>query len=136
MGKYYDNSIIPTSLKRNFDVYDRVEKLGINLGNFEDNVTDLTGAGIAGIVFHESGLVYLSGLGLGPGNMYDDPDRIQKGHAHLLDRSGIDHVLASGEPRRDGVRRGRAGAGDIAAGREAPCARTEQRADETADAAA
>lgn len=85
MGKFYDNSIIPTSLKRNFDVYDRVEKLGINLGSFEDNVTDLTGAGIAGIVFHESGLVYLSGLGLGPGNMYDDPDRIEEGQAAAQD---------------------------------------------------
>ena len=85
MGKFYDNSIIPTSLKRNFDVYDRVEKLGINLGTFEDNVTDLTGAGIAGIVFHESGLVYLSGSGLGPGNMYDDPDRIEEGQAAAQD---------------------------------------------------
>ena len=29
MGKYYDNSIIPQEMRRDFDVYDRIEKLGI-----------------------------------------------------------------------------------------------------------
>ena len=38
MGKYYDNSIIPVSLRRNFNVYDRINKLSIDLGSFEDNV--------------------------------------------------------------------------------------------------
>ncbi len=79
MGTFYDNSIIPDHLKRNFDVYDRINKLGIDLGTFEAEVTSLKDAGISGIVFHESGLVYLSGMGLGPGQMYDDPDRIKEG---------------------------------------------------------
>jgi hypothetical protein len=35
MGAFYDNSIIPDHLKRNFDVYDRINKLGIDLGTFD-----------------------------------------------------------------------------------------------------
>lgn len=81
MGKFYDNSIIPDEMRRDFDVYDRLKKLGIELGSFEDNVKSLAGANIAGAVVHESGLVYLSGLGLGPGSMYDDPERIKEGQA-------------------------------------------------------
>lgn len=79
MGTYYDNSIVPDHLKRKFDVYDRIKKLSIDMGSFDADVADLKGAGIAGIVFHESGLVYLSGAGGGPGQMYDDPARIKEG---------------------------------------------------------
>ncbi len=79
MGKFYDNSIVPGHLKRDFDVYDRIKDLNIDLGSFDTDVASLKGAGIAGIVFHESGLVYLSGHGYGPGQMYDEPDRIKEG---------------------------------------------------------
>ena len=79
MGKFYDQSIIPQEIRRDFDVYERINKLGIPMGSFDEDVKSLAGAGIAGVVFHESGLVYLSGLGLGPGNMYDDPERIKEG---------------------------------------------------------
>lgn len=79
MGKFYNESIIPQEMRRDFSVYDRIEKLGIPMGSFDEDVKSLAGAGIAGAVFHESGLVYLSGLGLGPGNMYDDPERIKEG---------------------------------------------------------
>ena len=79
MGTFYDNSIVPDHLKRNFDVYDRINKLKIDLGSFETDVSSLKGSGISGIVFHESGLVYLSGHGYGPGQMHDDPDRIKEG---------------------------------------------------------
>ena len=41
MGKYYDNSIIPKHLRRNFDVYERINKLGIDLGKERDWLTDL-----------------------------------------------------------------------------------------------
>lgn len=81
MGKFYDESIIPEEMRRDFDVYDRINKLGIPMGSFDEDVKSLAGAGIAGVVFHESGIVYLSGLGLGPGNMYDDPERIKEGQA-------------------------------------------------------
>ncbi|MDA1279471.1 MAG: hypothetical protein O3B95_05440 [Chloroflexi bacterium] len=79
MGKFYDSSIVPEHLRRKFDVYDRIKKLGMDLGSFEEDVKDLKGAGIAGIIFHESGLVYLSGHGYGPGQMYDEPARIKEG---------------------------------------------------------
>ncbi len=79
MGKFYNESIIPQEIRRDFDVYDRINKLGIPMGSFDEDVTSLAGAGIAGVVFHESGIVYLSGLGLGPGSMYDDPERIKEG---------------------------------------------------------
>jgi hypothetical protein len=79
MGTFYQNSVIPDHLKRDFDVYDRIQDLKIDMGSFESDVTDLRGAGICGIIFHESGLVYLSGQGYGPGQMYDDPARIKEG---------------------------------------------------------
>ena len=79
MGKYYKNSIIPNHLRRNFNVYERIKKLNIDLGNEKDWITDLKNAPIASVVFHESGTTYLSGLGLGPGQMYDDPKRIKIG---------------------------------------------------------
>ena len=46
MGKYYKNSIIPEKLRRNFDVYERINQLGINLGKFEENVSNITKAGL------------------------------------------------------------------------------------------
>ena len=81
MGKFYKNSIIPEKLRRNFDVYERINQLGINLGKFEENVSNITKAGlpIASVVFHESGLVYLSGQGGGENQMNDDPERVKQG---------------------------------------------------------
>jgi hypothetical protein len=80
MGKFYDNSVVPDELKRKFDVYDRIKELDIDLGSFNSDVASLKGAGICGIIFHESGLVYLSGHGYGPGQMYDAPERIKEGY--------------------------------------------------------
>jgi len=34
MGKFYEQSIIPESFRRNFSVYDRINKLNIQLGTF------------------------------------------------------------------------------------------------------
>ena len=61
MGKYYAEALIPDALRRTFDVYDRIRSLQIDLGSFERDVVSLANANIAGIVLHESGLVYLSG---------------------------------------------------------------------------
>ena len=79
MGTYYSDSIIPAELRRNFDVYDRVKQLGIDLGSFEQHVGSLKGRNIAGAVIHQSGLVYLSGAGGGTHPMNDDPQRVQEG---------------------------------------------------------
>jgi hypothetical protein len=80
MGKYYDESILPAELRRNFDVYSRLTTLGISLGTFEENVVSLANANIAGAVIQESGLVYLSGTTGGMYPMNDDEERVQHGH--------------------------------------------------------
>ena len=79
MGKHYENAAIPDELRRNYDVYERIESLGIPLGAFEDNVGSLADLPIAHMVFHESGLVYLSGSTGGMYPMNDDEDRIAHG---------------------------------------------------------
>ena len=85
MGHFYDNSIIPQHLRRDFDVYERIEKLRLDLGTFESWINrDLKGANICTITFHESGLVYISGYGYGPGQIYDDPKRIGEGRSRTV----------------------------------------------------
>ena len=79
MGKHYDQSVIPQELRRNYDVYDRIKQLGIDLGSFDEHVRSLEGRNIAGAVIHESGLVYLSGVGTGKLPMNDDPERVKHG---------------------------------------------------------
>ena len=81
MSKFYDNSIVPNEIKRNYDVYDRINELGIDLGTYDDNVNDITSGGlpIATVLFHQSGLVYLSGEGGGEKQMNDDPERVKHG---------------------------------------------------------
>ena len=79
MSRYYDEAIIPDELRRDFDVYERISSLGVPLGTFEENVTSLAGARIAGAVLHESGLVYLSGSTGGALPMNDDAERIKHG---------------------------------------------------------
>ena len=79
MSRYYDESIIPEELRRNFEVYDRVKELGIDLGTREEQVTSLKGRNICGAVIHESGFVYLSGIGIGDMQMSDDPEIVAHG---------------------------------------------------------
>ena len=85
MGKYYEEAAIPDEMRRGYDVYDRIRSLGIDLGSFKDSVTSLKGAGIAGVVFHDSGLVYLSGAGGGERQMNDDPERVLHGQKAASD---------------------------------------------------
>jgi hypothetical protein len=80
MGKHYDESVIPVELRRDFDVYDRIKELGIDLGN-RDELVSLKGRSICGAIVHESGLVYLSGVGMGEMQMSDDPETVAHGQA-------------------------------------------------------
>ncbi len=89
VSKYYDNAIIPSELRRTFDVYDRIKDLGVQLGTFDDNVVSLANAGIAGVVFQESGLVYLSGTSGGTLPMSDDPDTIKHGFQGAQDAADV-----------------------------------------------
>ena len=79
MGYHYDGALIPDELRRDFDVYGRIKNLGVDLGTFEENVTSLSGQGIASVVFHESGLVYLSGVPGGNISMSNDDKTINQG---------------------------------------------------------
>lgn len=81
MGTHYNESVIPTELRRNFDVYDRIEELGIDLGTHEEQVRSLQARNICGAVIHQGGTVYLSGIGIGDMQMCDDPEVIAHGQA-------------------------------------------------------
>jgi hypothetical protein len=85
LGKHYDDALIPDEMRRNFDVYDRIRGLGIDLGTFEDNVTSLAGNKIAHTVIQESGLVFMSGASGGIYPMNDDEDRIKHGQIGAQD---------------------------------------------------
>ena len=89
LGKHYDEALIPDEMRRNFDVYDRISALSIDLGSFEDNVGSLANAGIAGVIVQESGLVYLSGTSGGTLPMNDDADRIKHGIAGAQDAADV-----------------------------------------------
>jgi hypothetical protein len=91
LGKYYDQSIVPAELRRNFDVYDRIRKIRLDLGSFEKNVISLKGRNISGCVVHESGLVYMSGVGTGSEPMNDDPDRVK--HGQEAAKEAADHHI-------------------------------------------
>ena len=91
MSRFYDGAIIPDELKRNYDVYDRVKDLDIGLGTFDENVGSLEGRNIAGVVFHEGGLVYLSGVGTGDHPMNDQPDRVE--HGQQAGQEAADHQI-------------------------------------------
>jgi len=91
MGKYYDDAIIPAELRRNFDVYDRIKDLGIDLGTYEDNVSSIQGRNICGAVIQESGFVYLSGIGIGDMQMSDDPEVVA--HGQDAARQCADHHI-------------------------------------------
>ena len=79
MGRHYDSAAIPSEMRRQFDVYERIDNLGIEMGSFEEDVVSLAGAGIAKAVVHESGLVYLSGTIGGDYPMNDDHERVRHG---------------------------------------------------------
>ena len=79
MGRFYDEALIPDEMRRNFDVYDRIKEIGIDLGTFEEKVGSIAGAGLAGAIFSESGLVYLSGAGGGTVSMLDHEELIKLG---------------------------------------------------------
>ncbi len=89
MSKFYDEALLPDELRRNFDVYDRIREIGIPLGSFSEDVVSLEGAGIAGAVVHESGLVYLSGTSAGAYPMNDDEERIEHGFQAAQDTADI-----------------------------------------------
>jgi len=67
--------------KRDFDVYDRIEKLGIDLGKKEEVLPPSTGARLCRLTFTPSGLVFTSGAASGKGAVTDDDTSISEAKA-------------------------------------------------------
>ncbi len=93
MSHFYENSIVPAPLRRNYNVYDRIGQLGLDLGTFESQVGSLKGRNICSAIFCESGLVYLSGVGLGDHQMSDDPERVK--HGQQAGQACADHHIGT-----------------------------------------
>ena len=70
-----------SSWKRNFDVYDRISRLGIDLGQKEDTLPPPGAENLAQATFTPSGLVFLSGTTAGMGAVTDEDAEIEKGAA-------------------------------------------------------
>ena len=77
--------------KRDFDVYDRIKELGIDLGAKEDAVQAAKGRRIAMVTFTPSGLVFTSGTGGGTGPVTNDDGDVQDGFA-AGQEAGHNHI--------------------------------------------
>ena len=78
---------------RGFDVYDRIEKLGLDLGKKEEVLLSPKGARICRLTFTPSGLVFTSGVGAGKGAVTNDDPSVADGNAAGRE-AGIRHVRA------------------------------------------
>ena len=82
---------IHSSWKRDFDVYDRIKELGIDLGKKDDVISDPKGRRICSLTFTPSGLVFTSGTGGGSGPVTNDDGDVEEGfEAGRV--AGISHV--------------------------------------------
>lgn len=70
---------IHAAWSRDFDVYDRIKEIGIDLGKKEDNTPAIKGRRIANLTFTPSGLVFTSGTGGGTGPVTNDDDDVKVG---------------------------------------------------------
>ena len=86
MSKYYNEALIPDEIRRKNDVYERIKELGIDLGTFEENVRSLKGSIYSSVIFHESGLVWMSGTPGGKLPMNEDtPELVEHGQKGAQD---------------------------------------------------
>jgi hypothetical protein len=79
--------------QRDFDVYERIEKLGLDMGTKEEVLPPPKGARICKLTFTPSGLVFTSGVGAGDGAMTDDEAIVADGNKSGRD-AGIRHLKA------------------------------------------
>jgi hypothetical protein len=77
--------------QRDFDVYDRVKKLGIDLGTKEAAIPDPAGRRIAMVTFTPAGLVFTSGTGGGAGPVTNDDDDVKAGFEAGTE-AGFNHI--------------------------------------------
>ncbi len=77
--------------QRDFDVYDRIRELGIDLGEKDSVIPAAAGRRISMVTFTPSGLVFTSGTGGGSGAVTNDDEDVEAGY--LAGReAGIKHV--------------------------------------------
>ena len=81
------------SCKRDFDVYDRIEKLGIDLGAKEDTIPAPKGRRICKLTFTPAGLIFTSGTGGGKGPVTNDSQDVEAGNVAGRE-AGVGHILA------------------------------------------
>ena len=77
--------------KRDFDVYDRIKELGIDLGRKEQVIPPSKGRRICSLTFTPSGLVFTSGVSSGIGAVTNDDKDIEKGFQSGHE-AGIKHI--------------------------------------------
>lgn len=77
--------------KRQFDVYDRLAKLGIDLGKKEETISPPKGRRICMATFTPSGLVFTSGTGGGTGPVTNADADVEAGYAAGRE-AGIKHL--------------------------------------------
>ncbi len=86
-------SELHSSWQRDFDVYDRISKLGIDLGAKEDTISAPKGRRICSLTFTPAGLVFTSGTGGGKGALTNDADDVESGYLAGQD-AGANHIRA------------------------------------------
>ena len=82
---------IHSSWKRDFDVYDRIKKLSINLGDRDSTIGEPRGKRICMLTFTPSGLVFTSGTGGGSGAVTNDDGDVEAGYEAGRE-AGINHI--------------------------------------------
>lgn len=81
------------SWKRNFDVYDRLKDLNIDLGDKTSTISEPKGRRIASVTFTPAGLVFTSGTGGGSGALTNDDNDVEKGYEAGRE-AGAKHVVS------------------------------------------
>ncbi|MBT3341876.1 MAG: RidA family protein [Gemmatimonadetes bacterium] len=82
---------LPAAWQRDFDVYDRIKELGIDLKSKEDIIPAPSGRRICMITLTPSGLVFTSGTGGGRGAVTNDDNDVEEGYEAGRD-AGINHL--------------------------------------------
>ena len=84
-------STLHSNWTRDFDVYDRIKDLGIDLGAKDDSISDPKGRRIASVTFTPSGLLFTSGTGGGSGAVAENDADVERGYEAGRE-AGINHL--------------------------------------------
>jgi hypothetical protein len=82
---------IHSGWKRDFDVYERLSGLGIDLGRKEETIPAPKGRRICTLAFTPAGLIFTSGTGGGSGPVTNDDKDVEAGYEAGRE-AGINHI--------------------------------------------